>query len=159
MRFYREVNSHLGAEYQMAFRLPGPEPLRIVRDDWHDPIATSPTSERDLCELLRSPLAAIHASATREALLHETVEHHVASDHTAALIACEGDRLVALDDRAAYLVARLQTRAPHTDETFTAWLHQCSRRRRRARRPRARPPPHHLDRRPRITRDPSHPRP
>lgn len=120
MRFYREVNSHIGVEYQMAFRLPGPQPLIIgVVMSRSDRDFTE--SERDLCELLRSPLAAIHAKATREALLHETVEYQVASDHAAALIACEGDHLVALDDRATYLVARLQ-RGASANDTFTAWL-------------------------------------
>jgi DNA-binding CsgD family transcriptional regulator/GAF domain-containing protein len=120
-RFYRDVNSHLGAEHQMAFRLPGPQPLIIgVVMSRTDRDFTE--SERDLCELLRAPLAAIHARATREALLHETVEYQVASDSAAALIACEGEHLIALDDRATYLVARLQRLDTPAGVAFTAWL-------------------------------------
>ena len=123
-RFYREVYSHLGIEYQLAFLLPGPEPLRVgVTLNRSDRDFTD--EERDLCELLRAPLAAIHAAAAREALLRSAVQHHVASDPAAALIACEDGQLLALDDRATHFVSRLTQQGTPCAEMFAAWLSEA----------------------------------
>ena len=103
---YRELHSHLGVEHQMAFRLPGPEPLRLV-------VALSRSdrdftdSERDLCNLLREPLAAAHALAVRTSLLHDTVRDYAHTDPNTALIACDGPALIPLDTTAEPLLSRL----------------------------------------------------
>lgn len=124
MEFYRDVYAHLGVEYQLAFLLPGPKTIRIgITLSRSDRDFTD--EERDLCELLRSPIAAIHANATREALLSETVRHHVASDPSAALIACDGEQLLALDDRATFLVARLHRQDTPAGRAFAAWLDEA----------------------------------
>lgn len=121
LAYYAEVSAPVGAEYEMAFTLPAPEPLHVVvvllrtdRDFTDD--------ERDLCNLLRSPLAAAHSQAARTDLLHRALEQQVAAHPGAALIACDGDRLIALHDRAEPLVRRLLGSGSLLHAELRAWL-------------------------------------
>jgi DNA-binding CsgD family transcriptional regulator len=118
---YRDLHSRLGVEHQMAFRLPGPEPLRLVvalsrsDRDFSD-------AERDLCNLLREPLAAAHALAVRTSLLHDTVRDYTHTDPHAALIACDGNALIPLDTTAEPLLSRLLDPTGTPLPELTTWL-------------------------------------
>lgn len=119
--WYREVNLPLGIEYQIAFRLPGPDRLVVVvalarsdRDFTDD--------ERDLCNLLRLPLAAVLRSATRTALVHEALIGQVADTSRCTLIACDEDGLLPLDSSGDSLVARLTDDTGHLAEPLSGWL-------------------------------------
>jgi DNA-binding CsgD family transcriptional regulator len=121
---YRDLHSQLGIEHQLAFRLPGPEPLRLV-------VALSRSdrdftdAERDLCDLLRAPLAAAHALAVRTSLLQDTVRDYAHTDPTAALIACDGDALIPLDTTAEHLLSRLLDPTGTPLPELATWLHDA----------------------------------
>jgi DNA-binding CsgD family transcriptional regulator len=122
--FYAEVNAPVEAEFEMAFRLPGPEPVQVVvvlsRSD-----RDFTDAERDLCDLLRAPLAAAHALAVRTSLLQDTVRDYAHTDPTAALIACDGDALIPLDTTAEHLLSRLLDPTGTPLPELATWLHDA----------------------------------
>jgi DNA-binding CsgD family transcriptional regulator len=122
--FYRQVSAAVSAEYEMALRLPGPDPLQVVvvlsrsEHDFSD-------AERDLCEVLRPLLALALRGAARAVLLREALDHRISSDPGAAMVGCEGQRLTALDARAETLLDRLQVDGRLTDPRLLAWLEEA----------------------------------
>ena len=82
-------------------------------------------AERDLCNLLRAPLAAVYAQAIRADLLRQAIEDHVAAAPGAALVAVDGLRLVALDTCAERFVARLLDGEGMPAPEFASWLHRA----------------------------------
>jgi DNA-binding CsgD family transcriptional regulator len=79
-------------------------------------------AERDLCNLLREPLAAAHALAVRTSLLHDTVRDYTHTDPHAALIACDGNALIPLDTTAEPLLSRLLDPTGTPLPELTTWL-------------------------------------
>jgi DNA-binding CsgD family transcriptional regulator len=122
--YYRQVSAPVSAEYEMAFRLPGPDPLQVVvvlsrsEHDFSD-------AERDLCELLRGLLALALRGAARAALLRQALDHRVSADPGAAMVGCEEQRLTALDSRAETLLDRLQVDGGLTDPRLLTWLEEA----------------------------------
>jgi DNA-binding CsgD family transcriptional regulator len=119
--FYEEVNRPLGIEHQMTFRLAGPEPVLIAISlsrsdrDFTD-------AERDLCNLLREPLAAANALAVRTGVVHDSLLHYLHVDPSAALVSWEGDVMTPLDPLAEQSLPRFLNATGIAGATPADWL-------------------------------------
>lgn len=119
--FHAEVTSRLGSEHQMAFTLSEADPLIAVvvmsrcDEDFSD-------DERDLCNLLRPPLAAVLRAEVRRAMIHEALVSQVANMPRSALLAFDSEGLLALDDPGEHFVSRLTDERARIVDPLAAWV-------------------------------------
>jgi DNA-binding CsgD family transcriptional regulator len=119
--YYREVSAPVEAEYEMAFLLPGPAPISVVvvlsRSD-----RDFTDEERDLCNMLREPLASAHALAVRAGLLLQALRTHLQADPVTVLVGCEGAALVPLSSAGKRVVSRLLGPSDRPVPEVADWL-------------------------------------